>query len=307
MNDDLRCIVRIFEAGSIGRAAKSLHISQPALSRRLKNIEGELGFPLFERGGRTKPTAAGELYIQWAKKTLDSEQILLRDAHAVNKNTKRQLRIGVSMTRCDSMLPAVVERFYQACSSCRLVFVSAGTKDALNAALESGSIDFGVLLPIKAEPALFFNEEVCTESLLLFASAKRQLPCHTNEEGHLCISPEILEGVPFIMPPSHYHINWIIRSFMNKQGLHINSVLNSCDNSFTVELIRRDIGVSVLPSTQLLLASEDFRTYDIDGLSNRGNLHLCCRKEYRPSDDALLFLSLLNEVLGTQASFQCVS
>ncbi len=46
----LRCLLVVCEAKNISKAAEALHISQPSLSRQLKNLEAELGVTLFYRG-----------------------------------------------------------------------------------------------------------------------------------------------------------------------------------------------------------------------------------------------------------------
>src|SRR6476659_9850092 len=67
----LRYFVAIGEEQHYGRAARSLRVAQPALSRQIQDLEEELGFKLFERLPRgVKLSAAGKLFLEDARRIL---------------------------------------------------------------------------------------------------------------------------------------------------------------------------------------------------------------------------------------------
>lgn len=75
----IQYFVAIAEEGHMGRAAERLHIAQPPLSRSLRNLEDELGVPLFERtrrGMRLLP--AGQTFLQHARGILGAIQAAAR-------------------------------------------------------------------------------------------------------------------------------------------------------------------------------------------------------------------------------------
>src|ERR1700704_581331 len=64
----LRYLVEVVEAGSLGRAAQTLHVSQPALSQAMAELERRLGVALFERVGRgRRPTSAAREVLHFAR------------------------------------------------------------------------------------------------------------------------------------------------------------------------------------------------------------------------------------------------
>ncbi|UQT40676.1 LysR family transcriptional regulator [Acidaminococcus intestini] len=72
---DLTYLLAIARQQNITRAAESLYLSQPTLSKFLKGLEGELGLPLFERlGNKYIPTYAGEQYIKKPRKSWPSKR-----------------------------------------------------------------------------------------------------------------------------------------------------------------------------------------------------------------------------------------
>lgn len=89
----LRYLVAIAEEGNLGRAARRLYVSQPALSYALKELEAEFGVKLFDRhAGGVRATAAGEDVVAEARKTL-------RQSERVIEAAKRHLRAAVGVLR----------------------------------------------------------------------------------------------------------------------------------------------------------------------------------------------------------------
>ena len=89
---DLTYLLAIARQQNITRAAESLYLSQPTLSKFLKGLEGELGLPLFERlGNKYIPTYAGEQYIKKAKESLALKKELDQQMGDIIKNNEGYL------------------------------------------------------------------------------------------------------------------------------------------------------------------------------------------------------------------------
>ena len=79
----------VAEHGSFTRAASALHVSQPALSQQIRQLEESLGVPLFDRSGRTiRLTDAGEVWRQYASRALQELGAGKRAIHDVADLTR---------------------------------------------------------------------------------------------------------------------------------------------------------------------------------------------------------------------------
>lgn len=87
---ELRYVVAIAESGTISKAADTLYVAQPSLSKFLQNVERDLGVKLFERINRRMIlTAAGEQYVQTAYRIL-----ALKNQLQNSMNDRARLRLG---------------------------------------------------------------------------------------------------------------------------------------------------------------------------------------------------------------------
>jgi DNA-binding transcriptional LysR family regulator len=96
---EMRYLVVIGRLGNLGRAARELHVSQPALSAMLQKVEGQLRVRLFDRyPGGVRPTAAGRDVLQAAERTLAEADRVLVVAEAHAAGATGVLRVGFEAT-----------------------------------------------------------------------------------------------------------------------------------------------------------------------------------------------------------------
>src|SRR5882757_2274089 len=91
----IRYFTAVADALNFSRAALRLRITQPALSRQIRDLEHEIGFPLFERRGvRTALTPAGRKFLVGARRLLIAADQLVEKTRAVAKPQGARLRFG---------------------------------------------------------------------------------------------------------------------------------------------------------------------------------------------------------------------
>src|SRR2546422_11132339 len=107
----LRYFVPVADAGNVSRAAVQLNIPQPALSRQLRDLEGELGLPLFDRvGRRLHLTAEGENLLERTREILRSADALRQRASALAGGRTAPRRRGPTPPAHEGQTRAVLTR-----------------------------------------------------------------------------------------------------------------------------------------------------------------------------------------------------
>jgi DNA-binding transcriptional LysR family regulator len=143
--EQLRTFLEVVRLGGVRRAAHSLHLTQPAVSARIKTLEDTLAVPLFDRtGGGLILTKRGEMLIRYAEQFEHlSEQIT---ANIIAPEAiEQQLRLGVAETIAQSWLPDFVAALHRRFPRVEIdldVDISAN----LRAALLNREIDLAILL-----------------------------------------------------------------------------------------------------------------------------------------------------------------
>jgi LysR family transcriptional regulator, regulator for metE and metH len=109
---DLRMVVTVASDGSLTRAGETLHVSQPALSRHLRQLESRVGASLFLRtGSRMVPTAIGELMLRHAASVLERLATAEQELQSSGGIERRVVRVGTECYTGYHWLPAVSNRF----------------------------------------------------------------------------------------------------------------------------------------------------------------------------------------------------
>src|ERR1700724_2154804 len=152
----LRYFVAIGEAQHYGRAARSLRVAQPALSREIQDVEEELGFKLFERLPRgVKLSAAGKLFLEDARRILQEVNEAADRAARVARGLSGTLRVGFTENASwRGVVPDSFRRFREQQPDAELQLQPAASLEQFEA-VRSGRLDAGFInfMP-KSDPEL---------------------------------------------------------------------------------------------------------------------------------------------------------
>src|SRR5271156_1046076 len=111
-SDALNTFLTVHRRGGISSAAKALHRSQPAISRRIALLEQELGMPLFERiAGRTVLSDAGKVMVPYAERAVAAAQDAENAVRALAHSNSGPVALAVVGTLAGGGLAAIMKRF----------------------------------------------------------------------------------------------------------------------------------------------------------------------------------------------------
>ncbi|KQX26018.1 MULTISPECIES: LysR family transcriptional regulator [unclassified Sphingomonas] len=143
--DQLRIFVAVAEGSNMTRAASTLHLSQPAVSAAIANLEGRHGSRLFDRIGRgLELTSAGRLFLPEAKAVLARAEEARRVLDDLSGPVRGEVRVAASQTVATYWLPRYLARFAVAWPGITLSMVDGNTAQAASAVL-AGDADLAVV------------------------------------------------------------------------------------------------------------------------------------------------------------------
>jgi LysR family transcriptional regulator, benzoate and cis,cis-muconate-responsive activator of ben and cat genes len=143
----LRYFVAVAEIENVSRAALKLHVSQPALSRQIRDLEDELGFSLLERTAKSvRLTDAGRAFRDDARALLQNADDAVTKARAVASAEPTELHVGYSPTPVAEILPKVLRAFQQAMPNVPVTLRDWSNKDILDG-IRDGRLQLGLIVP----------------------------------------------------------------------------------------------------------------------------------------------------------------
>ena len=138
-----RTFVTIAELGTVSRAALRLHLTQPALSRQIGDLEHELGFRLFDRvGRRLLLTSEGEQLLGECRALLTHAGAVREQAELLRRGDKGVLKVAASPQHIESVFSQFLHKYAERYPGVE-VRVSEGTGSEILAMLERGEIHLG--------------------------------------------------------------------------------------------------------------------------------------------------------------------
>jgi DNA-binding transcriptional LysR family regulator len=143
----LRSFVEVANLGSFSRAAEQLHLSQPALSRQIRDLEGELGVSLFDRTGRrVQLTSEGQDLLGRSRGLIMDAESLVERAATLKGGQTGILHVGATPMTLESFLPGFLARYRRRLPDVAVSLVEDGGA-ALLSRIERGELHLGLTFP----------------------------------------------------------------------------------------------------------------------------------------------------------------
>ncbi|MES2705890.1 MAG: LysR substrate-binding domain-containing protein [Verrucomicrobiota bacterium] len=129
----LKYFSAVAEEENISRAAARLHVSQPPLSRQIRDLEDELGVELLERGAKSvRLTPAGRIFAGEARAVLDRVEAAVQAVQAFAKGGLREIHLGYAPSLTVELLPHALREFQTRSPGVRVTLHDLSTEEILD-------------------------------------------------------------------------------------------------------------------------------------------------------------------------------
>jgi LysR family transcriptional regulator, benzoate and cis,cis-muconate-responsive activator of ben and cat genes len=128
----LRYFTAVAEEENVSRAALKLHVSQPGLSRQIRDLEDEIGFQLFERSAKSlRLTGAGKVFLGEARAVLQHADEAVKKARAAAGGTSSEINVGYAPSLTVQILPQALRVFQEKFPKVRVALHDLSTEEML--------------------------------------------------------------------------------------------------------------------------------------------------------------------------------
>jgi DNA-binding transcriptional LysR family regulator len=246
----LRYLLSVSRLGSVTAAAEAHHVSQPAVSIRLRKLQEELGVRLFEPGGRRlRPTRAGEVVLDCAERFALLEEELARRIADLASLARGRLAIGTIDAASAYVLPRVFSRFRKRYPGIDISLEVMGTRPLVTE-LRAGRLDL-VVGTLPAETGTDVEVfPVYTERLVLVAHPGHALA------GRRGLAASSLEAHPFISFHEGAITRRIVEETLRAHGVAPRVTMTTDSPEAIRTLAAAGLGIAVLSET---VVREDLR------------------------------------------------
>ena len=165
---DLHIFFTTVQRGSMAKAAQTLSVTQPAVSKVIAELEHTLGVRLLDRSaGGVEPTKYGRALLARSNAAFDELRQGVKDIEHLADPTVGEVRIGCQETFAAAILPSVIHRFSETYPRVALHVEQLGSLAAESSALRERTIDIGMFLLVKPHDEKLFADDLNVEVLFL--------------------------------------------------------------------------------------------------------------------------------------------
>lgn len=289
----LRALIALHESGSIAAAAEVMAMSQPALTKMLREIEAMVGQKLFRRSNRgTLATPVGLVLCRNAYRLQAVLHEAVQEIRAVDDGQQGRVVVGAILTAATALIPAAIARFKEVLP-CATVNVLEGFNDRHLPGLLGGDIDMVVgRVPQSAFHDRLTQEPLFDETLRFFVRAGHPLPATTTPDL------SALVGYPWVLPPRETALRRQIEEMFFHLGLSMPFDLVETLSLLTVRhLVLNTDRIGALPGHVLELEHDAglIRVLPLARPSTDSRVGVILRRDSHLSPAAQVFLDLLRQ------------
>ncbi len=234
----LKYFLRISELKSFTKAAAVLHVAQPALSRQIQQLEGDLGVKLFIRSDSgVTLTDAGKALSSRAVKLLDHLASVRDEISSFSDEIQGQLKFGIPPSFFDLLTSPLIQQYRTQFPAVELTIIE-DISSTIHELILNGRLDIGIVLSIESMNGLSYRH--LFDEQLFVAGASGLLDVEES------ISLESISSSPLILTQQPNTLRMILEDALRARNISHNVILETNSTRLQSEMAAAGIGFTVL-------------------------------------------------------------
>lgn len=248
---EARYILAIAKNKSITKAAEELFISQPSLSKYLKNLEQELKIKLFDRiNNKYLPTYIGERYVHYAKKIVNYGDEWSSEFDDITTHDNGRINIAIPIMLDTSIIQPTLTTFHQKYPHVKLNIMEEVNFVAEHT-LEDHSIDL-TFYNVHEFPRSLDYQVLLTEEIVMIVSKNNPLSALGEEKEGFCypwINLKLFENENFILLYPDQNTGGIALKLFDEYNMSPNVLLHTRNSAMSINMAIQGLGIAFAPES----------------------------------------------------------
>lgn len=299
----LQAFVTVVQEGSLSTAVNKLHITQPALSARLKLLEEGLGCALLKRTARgVRPTSMGKLVYGISVDILKRMQQLQTTVRNHLELREGFVHLGGGATAVAGVFPDAISEYRKKFPKIQFTLHEKDSSAVIES-LYDGSVDVGLItrnpfVSVNDDPinGLKVHAEIKDTLELIAAPENSLVPMSLSlEKQGKSLLPIHINRQPMILFESGSAIYDIIEMELRKLGIRARTVMTLRSTQSMIKMVEKNIGLSVV-SAHSLRNEKNIHVLKVQGLKIERSILICTSLERELNPAAAEFVNVLKKI-----------
>ena len=294
----IECVQTVISSGSISSAARSMYVSQSAVSQMIQRIEKELGAFIFNR--ETDPislTFAGEKYLNAAKEILAINARLQNEIYEISSEHRGRLRLGISLQRGMQLLPLIIPEFVRRYPHVQIELIEKGSY-LLEKALHEGDCDIALITTEPKYPDISYTLLENEEVLLIAGKNSSFAMQHSNGDE---ISIKSVEDETFVSLHHGHSVRVIQDDLFRKNNIQPEILLETESLESAKNIAASGAALMLCPNVYLKHPKhfkDSIKYFHVRNLEYRRNFYFCHRMDMDLNRFMEGFFSIVKEKIS---------
>jgi len=286
--DRLRIFQAVAEARSFTRAAEVVHLTQPGISKHIKQMEEYYGIPLFDRlGKKVALTQAGEILSEATEEIMASATAAEQRIEELKGLHGGKLALGASFALGIYVLPAVLAAFRKRYPEVG-VTVDISLSAKIMAKILANKLELGLVSQEAHDPRLFARQFMTDELIAV-------VPSNHPWANRKRIRPQELMKETFIVAARGAGVRAAVEERLKEKGIVLTNVIDFGNVEGVKRAVEAGLGISIQPRSvvQREISARSLIGVSLAGLDDKLGRFYVCRRDKHLSNAAQAFLALL--------------